>query len=41
MKELLPGLPPYEGGCVSPEMYNAGQGLHARPTDERPIRRAT
>lgn len=41
MKELLPGLPPYEGGCVSPEIYNAGQGLHARPNDERPIRRET
>ena len=41
MKELLPGLPPYEGGCVCPEIYNAGQGLHARPNDERPIRRET
>lgn len=36
MTELLPGLPPYEGGCVSLNICNAGQGLHARPNDEQP-----
>ena len=30
MTELLPGLPPYEGGCVSLNIYNAGQGLNGR-----------
>jgi len=36
-KELLPGLPAYEGGRMSDYVYNAGKGLHARLNDGKPL----
>lgn len=35
-KELLPGLPAYEGGRMSDKTYNAGVGRHAMYNDGKP-----